>query len=92
MKEEEIEKGDRGTPIRNDFLSEILSNLNQAVPYHLEDERLKCVSRCIRLTCLTLVCAVFRYRLIQVRQNLKRRWFERLFSTCNRHLAVKPGG
>ena len=28
---------------------------------------------CIRLTCLTLVCEVIRYRLVQVRQNLKKK-------------------
>ena len=37
MKEEEIEKGDRGPPTQNVFF-EILSDLNQAVPNHLADE------------------------------------------------------
>ena len=37
MKEEEIEKGDCGPPTRKVF-SEILSDLNQAVPNHLADE------------------------------------------------------
>ena len=33
------------------------------------------VQWCIRLTRLTLVCKVIRYRLVQVRQNLKKRLF-----------------
>ena len=36
---------------------------------------LRMVRWCIRLTRLTLVCEVIRYRLVQVRQNLKRRLF-----------------
>ena len=43
---------------------EILSDLNQAVPNHLADGS--------QLTRLTLVCEVIRYRLVQVRQNLKK--------------------
>ena len=61
MKEEEIEKGDCGPPTRKVFFFEILSDLNEAV-----------VRWCIRLTHLTLVCELIRYRLVQVRQNLKK--------------------
>ena len=62
------------------FFFEILSDLNQAVPNHLADESqtrqpdtppdhplrilLRMVRWCIRLTCLTLVCEVIRYRLV----------------------------
>ena len=52
------------------FFFEILSDLSQAVPNHQ-----KMVRWCIRLTRLTLVCEVIRYRLVQVRQNLKKRLF-----------------
>ena len=55
------------------FFFEILSDLNQAVPNHLADEnQTRMVRWCIRLTRLTLVCEVIRYRLVQVRQNLKK--------------------
>ena len=62
MKEEEIKKGDCRPPTR--FFFEILSDLNQAVPSW------RMVRWCIRLTRLTLVCEVIRYRLAQVRLNL----------------------
>ena len=68
MKEEEIEKGDCGPPTRKVFFL-VLSDLNQAVPNHLADESQTMVRWCIRLTRLTLVCEVIRYRLVQVRQN-----------------------
>ena len=55
---------DKQKPTSN--LLEILSDLNQAVPNHLADES---------QTRLTLVCEVIRYRLVQVRQNLKKRLF-----------------
>ena len=87
MKDGEIEKGDCGPPTRKVFF-EILSDLNQAVPNHLADESqtrqpdagrciightlLRIVQWCIRLTRLTLVCEVIRYRLVEVRQNLKK--------------------
>ena len=48
---------------------EILSDLNQAVPNHLAHRWCRW---CIRLTRLTLVCEVIQYRLVQVRQNLKK--------------------
>ena len=54
MKEEDIEKGDRGRQPEKSLLFEILSDLNQAVPNHLADEN--------RLN-----------RLVQVRQNLKKK-------------------
>ena len=42
---------------------------------------MKMVQRCIRLTRLTLVCEVIRYRLVKVQQNLK----ERLFGLATRN-------
>ena len=51
-----------------------MSDLNQAVPNHLAGERQtrqRVVWWCIRRTRLTLVCEVIRYRLVQVRHNLK---------------------
>ena len=50
---------------RESFLK-ILSDLNQAVPNHLADEMVRWLTR------LTVVCEVIRYRLVQVRQNLKK--------------------
>ena len=58
----------------------VLSDLNQAVPNHLAGPSsgwsggpvVRMVRWCIRLTRLTLVCEVIRYRLVQVRQNQKR--------------------
>ena len=55
----------------NYFLFEILLDLNQVVPDHLADKRM--IRWCIRLTRLTFVCEVIRYRLVQVRQNLKKK-------------------
>ena len=67
------------------FFFEILSYLNQAVPDHLANESQtrqpdtspdhpqKMIRWCIRLTCLTLICEVIRYRLVQVWQNLKKK-------------------
>ena len=57
MKEEEIEKGDCGPPTRKVFFFGFL----------------RMVRWCIRLTRLTLVCEVIRYRLVQVRQNQKKK-------------------
>ena len=78
MKEEEIEKGDCGPPTRKVFFFFFfffffLSDLNQAVPNHLADAIRRMVRWCIRLTRLTLVCEVIRYRLVQVRQNQKKK-------------------
>ena len=79
MKEEEIDKGDGGPPTREVFsFFEILSDLNQAVPNHLAGGRM--VRWCVRLTRLTLVCKVIRYRLVQVQQNLKKKMSTLIFA------------
>ena len=78
------------------YFFEILSDLNQAVPNHLADEsqtrwpdtppdhphHRRMVRWCIRLTRLNLVCEVVRYRLVQVRQNLKKRLFGLAARNC----------
>ena len=80
MKEEEIEKGDcgRGPPTRKvcfwDFVGlEGGYTTGPSSPDHPHRTILRIVRWCIRLTLLTLVCEVIRYRLVQVRQNLKKR-------------------
>ena len=62
MKEEEIERGDCGPPTPKVFFCDFVG---------LEPD-LRMVRWCIRLTRVTLVCEVIRYRFVQVRQNHKK--------------------
>ena len=50
----------------------------------------KMVRWCIRLTCLTLVCEVIRYRLVQVRQNLKKKRLFGLAASYCHFLSLPP--
>ena len=85
MKEEEIEKGDCGPPTRKVFFwfcrtwtKRYLITSQTRVKrvsriHHRTILKVRMVRWCIRLTRLTLVCEVIRYRLVQVRQNQKKK-------------------
>ena len=75
MKEEEIEKGDCGPPNSESLFLRFCRTWTKRYLITLQT-RVKRVSRIHHrtiLTRLTLVCEVIRYRLVQVRQNLKKR-------------------
>ena len=76
----EIEKGDCGPPTRKVFFFRFCrtSTKRYLITSHTRVKRvsrihhLRMVRWCIPLTRLTLVCEVIRYRLVQIRQNLKK--------------------
>ena len=83
MEEEEIEKGDCGPPTRKVFfeifrtwtkryLITSQTRVKRISRIHHQTIFIKMVRWSIRLLRLTLVCEVIRYRLVKVRQNLKK--------------------
>ena len=60
------------------------------VKVHHRPYSLRMVRWCIRLTRLTLVCEVIRYRLVQVRQNQKKK--KKISKLTARHLHACPPG
>ena len=98
MKEEEIEKGDRGPPTRKVFFwfcrtwtkRYLITSQTRVKRVSRIHHRtiLRLVRWCIRLTRLTLVCEVIRYRLVQVRQNQKKIY--NLSSSCEPVHATLP--